>query len=157
MSRPGQQDMAPWPATSEPGLLAAGHLHPSPHPCRVRQPVPHSRSVAYRRLPDDPGYPPKILQEIMGHASITMKPPPSSVDICQPFSVVPINLRPGMIATRLPILVRRAPKVVGANGSHIGSQRRLVPLGLTRRSRLSPAQVRLIWHVCACRRRHPMS
>jgi len=51
--------------------LAARHVQARPHSCRSQRSFPDSRPEAYCRLPVQAGYPPKMLQEIMGHASIT--------------------------------------------------------------------------------------
>jgi len=52
--------------------LAGRHVRARPHSRRSQRSIPDSRPEAHRHVADDPGgYPPKMLQEIMGHASIT--------------------------------------------------------------------------------------
>src|SRR5262249_16382894 len=52
--------------------LAARSVPARPNPSRHKYPVPRSRPQPHGRLPNDPPQgPPKMLQEIMGHASIT--------------------------------------------------------------------------------------
>jgi len=73
-----------------------------------------------------------------------------SVDSCHPFRVVRIGSRPGMIASRLSVLVRLAREVVRRGGSQVGSRGTLGRGGLEKGHGELPMAINRTVLICGC-------